>query len=167
MLAFLTQKPPNTLWVAQKYIEKPLLYFQRKFDLRIWVLFTWKGEAFMYKEGYMRTSSDNYDLASSKNYVHLTNNCLQKFGENYGKFEDGNTLSFQTLQDYISQLHPDLNIDIYTCIISRIKDIILDTYMASKKSINPNKRKYCFELLGYDFMIDEDIRTWLIEVIME
>jgi len=30
--------------------------------------------------------------------------------------------------------------------------------------LNPNKRKNVFEFLGYDFLIDEDFRTWLIEV---
>lgn len=30
--------------------------------------------------------------------------------------------------------------------------------------MNPNKRKHCFELFGYDFLIDEDFRVWLIEV---
>ena len=30
--------------------------------------------------------------------------------------------------------------------------------------MNPNKRKNIFELFGYDFLIDEDLRTWLIEV---
>ena len=30
--------------------------------------------------------------------------------------------------------------------------------------MNPNKRKHCFELFGYDFLIDEDFRIWLIEV---
>lgn len=28
----------------------------------------------------------------------------------------------------------------------------------------PSKRKNAFELFGYDFLIDEDLRTWLIEV---
>ena len=26
------------------------------------------------------------------------------------------------------------------------------------------KRKHCFELFGYDFIIDEDFNTWMIEV---
>ena len=30
--------------------------------------------------------------------------------------------------------------------------------------LNPNRISPCFELLGYDFMIDEDYRVWLIEV---
>lgn len=30
--------------------------------------------------------------------------------------------------------------------------------------MNPNKRKNVFELFGYDFLIDEDFRLWLIEV---
>ena len=55
-------------------------------------------------------------------------------------------------------------INIHEHIIPRIKDLIIDTYLGSKRSLNPNKRKNCFELFGYDFLIDEDIRTWLIEV---
>ena len=30
--------------------------------------------------------------------------------------------------------------------------------------MNPNKRKGCFELFGFDFIIDEDFRVWLLEV---
>ena len=30
----------------------------------------------MYEDGYLRTSSDDYDLNNGNNYVHLTNNCL-------------------------------------------------------------------------------------------
>ena len=26
------------------------------------------------------------------------------------------------------------------------------------------QRKHCFELFGYDFIIDEDLNTWMIEV---
>ena len=49
-------------------------------------------------------------------------------------------------------------------IVSRIKDLIIDVYSASKDNINPNKRGKSFELLGFDFLVDEDLRTWLLEV---
>lgn len=45
-----------------------------------------------------------------------------------------------------------------------MKDLIIDTFNASKAQLNPNKRKNCFEFLGYDFLIDEDFRLWVIEV---
>jgi hypothetical protein len=50
-------------------------------------------------------------------------------------------------------------------ILPRIKDLIIDTILANKKILKPTKIKDCFELFGYDFLIDEDYRTWLIEVI--
>ena len=45
-----------------------------------------------------------------------------------------------------------------------MKDIVIDTYLAAKDHLNPNNRKSCFELFGYDFLIDEDFRIWLIEI---
>ena len=45
-----------------------------------------------------------------------------------------------------------------------MKDIAIDCYMSSKNILNPNKRRNSFELFGFDFMIDEDFRVWLIEV---
>jgi hypothetical protein len=34
---------------------------------------------------------------------------------------------------------------------------------AVKKKLNPNKRSNCFEILGYDYIIDSEFNTWLIE----
>ena len=49
-------------------------------------------------------------------------------------------------------------------IIPRIKDLVIDTYLANKKMFLPNRNINSFELFGYDFLIDEDFRTWLLEV---
>ena len=35
--------------IIQKYLEAPLLYKKRKFDIRIWVLITHKMEVYMFK----------------------------------------------------------------------------------------------------------------------
>ena len=45
----------------------------------------------------------------------------------------------------------------------RIKDLIIDTFLSVRQKINPNRRKNVFELFGFDFLLDEDWRIWLIE----
>ncbi len=162
MKKFLLARPPGSYWVVQKYIEKPLLYYGRKFDIRMWAVATWKQEFYYYHAGYVRTSSSEYTLDDPTNYVHLTNNCLQQYGTNYGRFEDGNTLGFGRFIKFLREKHPGVDFD--RDIVGRMRDLMIDTYLATKGELNQNGRRNCFELLGYDFMIDEDLRVWLIEV---
>ena len=76
MLQHVNNRPCGTQFVVQKYIEKPLLYKSRKFDIRIWALATTKNELYFYKPGYLRTSSVEYTLETQNLFVHLTNQCL-------------------------------------------------------------------------------------------
>ena len=41
--------------------------------------------------------------------------------------------------------------------------LIIDTILSGKKQFNNLYRENNFELFGFDFLIDEDFRTWLIE----
>ena len=59
--------------ILQKYIEKPLLYFGRKFDIRIWALLTNDLKIYVFEEGHLKCCSINYDLNSENTFCHLTN----------------------------------------------------------------------------------------------
>ena len=77
-----------------------MLFKKRKFDIRQWALINHDGKCFMFKEAYVRTSSEHYDLSEAKMdqvYIHLTNNAVQKYSKNYGKFEEGNIISMEAL----------------------------------------------------------------------
>ena len=45
-----------------------------------------------------------------------------------------------------------------------MKSLILKSFYSVRRTIDPHRRKYTFELFGYDFILDEDFNTWLIEV---
>ena len=38
------------------------------------------------------------------------------------------------------------------------------TLTSVRQKMNKNNRKFCFEIFGYDFMIDNFFNPWLIEV---
>ena len=45
-----------------------------------------------------------------------------------------------------------------------MKSLIINSFHSVRRTIDPHRRKYIFELFGYDFILDEDFNTWLIEV---
>jgi tubulin polyglutamylase TTLL5 len=72
--------------VVQKYISNPLLIDGYKFDMRIYVLVTsfHPLEAFVYREGFARFSTEKYslDLTDMKNnFVHLTNFAINRHNQ--------------------------------------------------------------------------------------
>ena len=69
--------------VMQRYLKNPLLLNGYKFDLRIYVLVTSVNplEAFIYKEGFGRFSTQPYTLDpndKANKYIHLTNVSINK-----------------------------------------------------------------------------------------
>jgi len=52
-------------------------------------------KGYIFHEGYIRTSSETFSLQKlDSKYIHLTNDAVQKWGGNFGKFEQGNKISF-------------------------------------------------------------------------
>jgi hypothetical protein len=59
---------------------------------------------FFFKEGYLRLSSADYSVDNLANdYVHLTNNAIQKHCPDYGLLVDGNQLGFNDLRQYLKK----------------------------------------------------------------
>ena len=82
-----------------------MLVYRRKFDIRVFGLLTCVDgnlRGYFYEEGYLRTSSKEYNLDALNNkYVHLTNDAIQQKGTDFGKYESGNKLSFSDFQKYL------------------------------------------------------------------
>ena len=152
----------SSIIIIQKYIERPYLYKGRKCDIRIWVLITHKMEAYIFKEGHLKASSVNYDIDNFDSFVHLTNYSLQKYNKNFSKFEKGNEISFKNFQDFINGKEDSFNFR--EIIFPKFIEIVKNTVLCAKNKINLKNRKYCFEILGYDFMMDEDKNVYLIEI---
>ena len=78
------KKHENGHWktyIVQEYIEKPMLYCRRKFDIRHYMLITFINghmKGYWYETGYIRTTSFEYTTKNSFGSVHLTNDAIQK-----------------------------------------------------------------------------------------
>ena len=153
--------------IIQKYIEAPLLYCGRKFDIRIWVLFTYVGkdnmfEVYVFKEGHLKACSDLFNIDSDNLFIHLTNYSVQKHNKNFSKIEIGNEISFKMFQDELDKINSGKNFkkEIFPEIIKIIK-ITADSV---KNKINIMDRKNCFEIFGYDFILDVEYQPYLLEI---
>ena len=99
-------------YVAQRYLHKPYLIDELKFDLRIYVLVTGVNplRAFIYKEGLARFATEKYMSPQGSNLsnlcMHLTNYAINKDAD--GFIQNQNLWNYFELlchrQSYISQV---------------------------------------------------------------
>lgn len=71
-------------FVAQKYIEHPLVIEGKKFDIRQWVLIQdyCPPKIWFYNDCYIRFCADDFSLDNIYNrHIHLTNNSVQKYNK--------------------------------------------------------------------------------------
>lgn len=150
-------------YVVQRYISNPYLIGGKKFDLRIYVLVTsfsplqcWLHRSGFSRFSHSRYSSDPRDIAN--NFMHLTNVAVQKTAQNYDA-RSGGKWDIRSLKLYmISQYGREMVDELFW----RIQMLVLRSLFAVQQVMINDK--HCFELYGYDIMIDDTLKPWLIEV---
>ena len=104
------------------------------------MLITHNYDFYFFKEGYLRTSCVQYDVKDFSNiFMHLTNNAVQKFSKNYGEFEDGNQLSFDTFNKYLKETNS--GVDFYEVILPQMKMLTKKAIFSVRLSIGEEKTK--------------------------
>lgn len=148
--------------IVQKYIERPLLLFSgRKFDLRQWVLVrSFRPlKVYMFSSCYLRLCNEPYDLGDLDNRQrHISNWSVNKRGRHVS---DGAVASLEEFQEVLEMMtghrgywKEELIPQLKTCIIQTLQ------------AVEPNivQRSESFEVYGFDFLIGEDLKPWLLEV---
>ena len=155
----------NSGVVIQKYIENPLIIYNRKFDIRQWVLISSLEPLciWLWEEPYLRFGSEDYNINDLNNiYGHLTNNSIGKHSENFGKNNifEGDMWELNNFKTFLKEKYNGK--DCWSEIKEKIKNIVIISFESCRYEMK--YRSNSFELFGYDFMIDENLNVFLIEV---
>ena len=154
--------------VVQSYIERPLTIGGYKVDLRLYVLVkSFRPlEAYLYRDGLARFGTEKYDNSTTSNlnnlYAHLTNTSINKFSKTVGKNKDvigsGCKWDFVQLKEWAVKTE---GID-WHFLWSRIRHCIIMTLLLAVPVVRQEPQ--CFELFGFDIIIDQKLKPWLLEV---
>lgn len=150
-------------YIVSRYIDKPLLIGGRKFDLRLYVVVCSYRPLRVYlsKLGFARFCSVKYttEIGELDNqFVHLTNVAIQKHGEDYNEAH-GNKWPITCLRLYLESTCGRAATKI---LFDQIDNIVIQSLKACQNVIVNDR--HCFELYGYDLLIDNNLKPWLIEV---
>ncbi|CAH3895086.1 polyglutamylase complex subunit TTLL1-like [Pieris brassicae] len=150
-------------YVISRYIDNPLLIGGKKFDLRLYVLVTSFRhlKAYLFQLGFCRFCTVKYDTSVTEldnMYVHLTNVSVQKHGGDYNNIHGGK-MSVENLRLFLEGTRGRA---VTEKLFSAIQWLIVHSLKAVS-SVMANDR-HCFECYGYDIIIDDQLKPWLVEV---
>uniref|UniRef100_A0A674JQU9 Tubulin--tyrosine ligase-like protein 5 n=1 Tax=Terrapene triunguis TaxID=2587831 RepID=A0A674JQU9_9SAUR len=162
--------------LVSRYINNPLLIDDFKFDVRLYVLVTSYDPlvAYLYEEGLARFATVRYDQGTKniKNqFMHLTNYSVNKKSGDYVSCDDpevedyGNKWSMSAMLRYLKQEGRDT-----TTLMANVEDLIIKTIISAELAIATACKTFlphrgsCFELYGFDVLIDATLKPWLLEV---
>ncbi|XP_043929646.1 tubulin polyglutamylase TTLL4 [Protopterus annectens] len=170
-----SQVPRKRPLLVQRYLHKPYLISGSKFDLRIYVYVTSYDplRIYIFTDGLVRFASCKYSSSMkslSNKFMHLTNYSVNKKNSDYKSNTDetacqGHKWSLKALWNYLSQ--KGVNTD---AVWEKLKDIVIKTIIASEPYVNTLVKMHvrhpnsCHELFGFDIMLDENMKPWVLEV---
>ncbi|CAG9570162.1 tubulin-tyrsoine ligase-like protein [Leishmania major strain Friedlin] len=168
-------------YIVQEYVHRPLLLEGKKFDLRVYVLLTSirHPSIFLFNDGLVRICTEPYETPNEENVKqackHLTNYAVNKkssefvFNTNVEHMDVGNKRNFGFLNRWLAEggHSPDV-------FWNEVGFIVVKTILAAQPLIAKvydscfptgfNEGYCCFEVLGFDILIDNKMKPWLMEV---
>ena len=148
--------------IIQKYLDNPLLYKKRKFDIRCFVLLDSNFNLYYCKEGHLKGSSELYNVENTNKFIHITNYSFQKKSSSFAKYEYGNEISYDSFKQFLEEegFPPDK----FNKVIEDMKFLIKISFKSVSQKIYKTSDVLCFELFGYDFIIDNEFKPWILEI---
>ncbi|XP_039083591.1 tubulin polyglutamylase TTLL6 isoform X3 [Hyaena hyaena] len=166
---------PGEDMICQLYISKPFIIDGFKFDLRLYVLMTSCDplRIFAYKEGLVRFATTSYSHPCTDNLddvcMHLTNYSINKHSSNFIRdAQAGSKRKLSTFNAYMETHGYNLE-----QIWRDIEDVIIKTIISAHPIVKHNYHtcfpnhtlnSACFEILGFDILLDHKLKPWLLEV---
>ncbi|XP_052793536.1 tubulin polyglutamylase ttll6-like isoform X28 [Mya arenaria] len=166
---------PHEHMICQQYMSRPLLIDGFKFDLRIYTLVTSCDplRIFVFKDGLARFATHKYLEPTHSNienvYMHLTNYAINKHSEDFIRDDEaGSKRRISTTNRYMREKGYDVD-----KMWADIDDVIIKTMISAHSVLKHNYRtcfpnhvkgSACFEILGFDVMLDRKLRPYVIEV---
>ncbi|MFT5114827.1 MAG: hypothetical protein ACI8P9_004169 [Parasphingorhabdus sp.] len=158
--------PPGNSWLVQEYLDKPYLYRGYKFNLRLFALLA-SIEPFVlyvYRDGYVDLAGEVWQpgASGSHNLMHNTNSGIQKQCKRNDSLSQ--SISFANWLQSIETDGVDTE-PLWQRIIEVIAKslICVQPHLITSIGELPIQSSNCFELFGFDVMLDEQLNPWVIE----
>nr|XP_056719931.1 tubulin polyglutamylase TTLL6 [Euleptes europaea] len=166
---------PGEDMICQLYISRPFIIDGFKFDLRVYALVTSCDplRVFIYKEGLARFATSAYSDPSASNLddvcMHLTNYSINKHSANFVRDDDsGSKRKLSTFNKHMAENGYETE-PIWKDIEEVVVKTLLSAYPIIKHNYltcfpNHTMGSACFEILGFDILLDRKLKPWLLEV---